>query len=37
MQGHIGFIGALDVDARTSELNIPTDFVEEIEANAGAS
>lgn len=36
MRGHIGFIGALDVDARTSNLIIPTNFVEEIEANARA-
>jgi len=34
MRGHIGFIGALDVDARTTDLIIPANFVEEIEANA---
>jgi hypothetical protein len=36
MQGSIGLIGVLDVDARTSNLIIPINFVEEIEANAGA-
>jgi hypothetical protein len=36
MRGHIGFIGALDVDAHTSDLIIPANFVEEIEANARA-
>lgn len=35
-QGHIGFIGALDVDAHTGDLIIPANFVEEIEANARA-
>lgn len=35
-RGHIGFIGSLDVDARTSEILIPHNFVEEIEANARA-
>jgi hypothetical protein len=35
-RGHIGFIGALDVGARTGELIIPSIFREEIEANARA-
>jgi len=35
-QGHIGFIGTLDVDAHTGELIVPATFVEEIEANARA-
>jgi hypothetical protein len=34
MRGHIGYIGVLDVDAHTSDLIIPPNFVEEIEANA---
>ena len=36
IDGHIGFVGSLDVDARTSDLLIPPHFVEEIEANARA-
>lgn len=35
-RGHVGYIGALDVDARSGDLLIPTNFVEEIEANARA-
>jgi hypothetical protein len=34
MRGHIGFIGALDVDAHTSDLLIPPNFAEQIVANA---
>jgi hypothetical protein len=34
IRGTIGFIGALDVDARTTNLIIPPNFVEEMEANA---
>jgi hypothetical protein len=36
MRGHIGYIGALDVDARLGELIIPTKFAKEIVANARA-
>jgi hypothetical protein len=36
MRGHIGFVGSIDVDARTSDLIIPPNFVKEIEANARA-
>jgi hypothetical protein len=35
-RGHVGYIGALDVDAHTSELIIPAYFAKEIEANARA-
>lgn len=34
LRGPIGFIGALDVDARTTNLIIPPNFAEEMEANA---
>jgi hypothetical protein len=34
--GHLGFVGALDVDARTGELFIPANFAEEVQANARA-
>ena len=33
-RGPFGLLGALDVDARSAELTIPPNFVEEIEANA---
>jgi hypothetical protein len=33
-EGTIGLIDTLDVNAHTGELIIPTNFVEEIEANA---
>ena len=36
MRGRIGLLGALDVDARTSNLLLPTDFAEKIEADARA-
>jgi hypothetical protein len=36
MRGHIGFIGSLDVDTRSSELIIPPTFVADIQANARA-
>lgn len=34
VDGHIGLIGSLDVDARMGNLLVPPNFIAEIEANA---
>ena len=33
-KGNLGIVGSLDVDARTGQFVIPTDFVKQIEQNA---